>query len=228
LTRSASLPAVCREPGTAGRKVGGATTDIAGDPSFLELGQGKAPIGHQRFVRGEERLGLVEQPALHGRFPSLGHVSPDKQARQGQALGPDGADTRHDAEHDSGQRFACLAAVVLGGTPVQARTPEADQITSHRTVAPVPVGLPMALVVDQLLPGRQEPRGVPAPIRECSPRTPHRRRRETEGSEAGDDGAAALEQAPAEEHPEQVEEAQIRTDGHASDDARQNAVETVN
>jgi hypothetical protein len=91
----------------------------------------------------------------------------------------------------------------------------------------MPVGLPPALVVDQLLPGRQEPRSVPAPIRERSPRTPHRRLRATKVSEARDNGTAALEQAPTQAHPEQMAEAQMRANRHASDDTRQNAVDTV-
>jgi hypothetical protein len=91
----------------------------------------------------------------------------------------------------------------------------------------VPVGLPGAVVLDDLLTGDQEPRRVPATIRERRPSTPHDRCWEPESGEAGNDGAAALEQATAEEHPQQVEEAQIRANGHASDYPRQNAVDTV-
>jgi hypothetical protein len=88
----------------------------------------------------------------------------------------------------------------------------------------VPVGLPVAVVLDHLLPGGQELRRAPATICERCPGTPHDRCWETEGGQAGNDGAAALEQATAEEHPQQVEETQIRAKGHASDYTRQHVL----
>ena len=91
----------------------------------------------------------------------------------------------------------------------------------------MPVGVPVTVVLDHVLPGGQQPRDAPAPIRECGPGTPHSRGWEPEVGEAGDDCAAALEQATAEEHPQQMEETQIGADGHASDHTRQNAVDTV-
>jgi len=81
--RAASLAAVCREPGTPGRAIGGTATDVACDSGCLERCEGKTASCHQGFVRGEERLGLVEQPSLHGSFRSLVRVGPYKQAGQG-------------------------------------------------------------------------------------------------------------------------------------------------
>jgi hypothetical protein len=91
----------------------------------------------------------------------------------------------------------------------------------------MPVGLPAAVVLDHVLPGSQEPRCVPGPIRECGPGTPPSRRGETQGSEARDNGAAALEQATAAQHPEEMEETQIGANGYIRDHTRQNAVDTV-
>ena len=90
---------------------------------------------------------------------------------------------------------------MLGRAVLKTRTPEADQVTRDRTVAPVPVGLPVTIVLDQLLPGSQQPRCVSATIRECGPGTPHSGSGESEVGQARDDGATALEQATAEEHP---------------------------
>jgi hypothetical protein len=90
----------------------------------------------------------------------------------------------------------------------------------------MPVGLPATVVLDHVLPGSQEPRCVPVPIRECGPGAPHSRRGETKVSEARDNGTTALEQATAEQHPEEMEEPQIGANGYVRDHPRQNAVDT--
>jgi hypothetical protein len=97
---------------------------------------------------------------------------------------------------------------------LEARTPEAGQVTGHWTVAAMPVGLPVAIVLHHLLPGRQELGGAPAPIRERGPGPPYGRRTEPTIGARRDNRAAALEQAPAEQCPEEVEEAQIGATWH--------------
>jgi hypothetical protein len=116
-----------------------------------------------------------------------------------------GADTGGQAQWDRGQCLAGLRAGVLGRTRLEAWTPEAHEVAGHRAVAPMPVGLPMAVVLDHVLPGGQKLRRTPVTIRECGPGPPHSCRTETESSESGDDRAAALEQAPTEQRPQEME-----------------------
>jgi hypothetical protein len=85
----------------------------------------------------------------------------------------------------------------------------------------------MTVILDHLVPRGQQPRDAPATIRECGPGTPHCSGREPEGGHARDDRAATLEQAPAEEHPQQMAEPQIGADGYASNHTRQKAIVTV-
>ena len=91
----------------------------------------------------------------------------------------------------------------------------------------MPVGLPVALVLHHLLPGSQELCGAPVTIRQGDPGPPHGRRTEPKISECGDDRAAALEQTPAEQCPQEVKEPQIGANGHVYDDTRQNVIDTV-
>ena len=166
----------------------------------------KAPIRHKHFVGGQECLRLLSQVSLQRGFAGLVRGRTHEQAGEGQALCPHGADAVGDAQRDCRQRLTGRRTVVLGCTPVEAWTPEAHQVTGDRAVAPMPVGLPVTFVVDQVVPGGQEPWRVPAPIRERGPRTPHSRLWQPEGGKAGDDRPTALEQATAEEHPQQMEE----------------------
>jgi hypothetical protein len=54
----------------------------------MALCQGKAPIGHERFVRGQKRLDLLQQSPLQGSFPCLSRLETYAPAGYGQALGP--------------------------------------------------------------------------------------------------------------------------------------------
>ena len=56
---AAALATIGGQEGTPRCKVGRATTDIPGDACRVELRERKAPIGHERFVRGQEGVGLV-------------------------------------------------------------------------------------------------------------------------------------------------------------------------
>lgn len=110
---------------------------------------------------------------------------------------------------------------------MQTRPPEAHEVTGPRAIAPVPVGLPGAIVQDHLLPGDQETGRLPATIRERCPSPPQRRCGEAEGCQAGNDRATALEQAAAEEHPQEVEKAQIDPKRHRRNDTRQKVIHVV-
>ena len=78
----------------------------------------------------------------------------------------------------------------------------------------MPVGLPVGLVLHHLRPGRQERRGAPATLRQGGPSPPNGCRTEPKISEGGDERTATLEQAPAEQGPQPVEEPQIGTNGY--------------
>jgi hypothetical protein len=91
----------------------------------------------------------------------------------------------------------------------------------------MPGGVPVAVVLDHALPGVQKLRRAPMSIGESRPRTSHGCSGEPKGGEPRDNGSAALEQATAEEHPEEVDEAQIGAHGHTHHDMRQTVVDTV-
>src|SRR5262249_35648934 len=116
---------------------------------------------------------------------------------------------------------------MLGRTPLETWPPETNQVTGDGTVAPMPVGLPLAVGLHHALPGGQERRDAPAPIRECGPGPPHGRRTKTKIGECGNDRATTLEQAPTEERPQEVEKAQIGPKRHIGHNTRQNVIDTV-
>jgi hypothetical protein len=91
----------------------------------------------------------------------------------------------------------------------------------------MPVRLPLAVVLHHALPGGQEWRDAPAPIRECGPGPPHGCRTETKIGECRNDRATTLEQAPTEQRPQEVEKAQIGPKRHIGNNARQNVTDTV-
>ena len=169
----------------------------------------------------------MSQAPLQCGFASLAGRGPHQQARHGEPLCPYRTNACRDPERDGGERLTRLGTGVFSRTPLQTRTPEASQVTGHGALAPMPVGLPAAIVLDDTLPGGQEPRGVPAPIREGGPGPPHGRRTEPEIGECGDERAATLEQPPTEQRPQEVEKAQIGTHGHVRDHTRQHVIDTV-
>jgi hypothetical protein len=78
----------------------------------------------------------------------------------------------------------------------------------------MPVGLPAAILLDDPLPGGQELHGVPTTISQCGPGPPHGCCIEAKIGERGDECAMTLEQTPTEQCPQEVEKAQIGTNGH--------------
>jgi hypothetical protein len=97
---------------------------------------------------------------------------------------------------------------VLGQAGLQPRAEEADQVTRNWTIAPVRLGLPLA-------------------IRQSGPAAPDGIRSQAELGASRDHGSTALESAPAEQHPQQMEEPQISTARHGSDHTRQHPIATV-
>jgi hypothetical protein len=116
---------------------------------------------------------------------------------------------------------------MLGRPSLATWPPETDQVPGDGTVAPLPVGLPLAVVLHHALPGAQERRDAPAPLRECGPGSPHGRCTETTCGECRKDGAATLEQASAEQRPQEVEKAQSGPQRDSGNHARHNVTDTV-
>ena len=58
------------------------------------------------------------------------------------------------------------------GRVLEPWTEEADEVTGHRTIAPILVGAKGLFLPDELLPGLEQLRRVPCAIRECRPGTP--------------------------------------------------------
>jgi hypothetical protein len=91
----------------------------------VELCQWKTAVCHERFVLGQEQLGLLEQLPLQRGFAWRIGVGTHQQAGDGEPLGAHPADAGGNAQRDCRKRLARCGTVVLGRTPVQARTPEA-------------------------------------------------------------------------------------------------------
>jgi len=218
---------VCREGGTSGGTVGRATADVPRDAGSVNLREWKAPIRDEHFIGSPACLGLLSESSLQGGCSGLIRCRTHEQTGDGEALCAHGADTRGDAQRDSGQRFASLGTVMLGRTLVETWPPEPDQITGNGPVAPMPVSLPLAVVLHHALPGGPERRDAPAPIRECGPGPPHGRRTATKIGKCGNDRTATLEQAPTEQCPQEVEKAYIGPKRHIGNNARQNVIDTV-
>ena len=225
--RFAPLPLLGREDRPPRREVDGTTRHRAWHAGRLELRQGKAPITDDRFGGGELRLDLLEQASLQGGFARLGPFAPHQEAGHGQTLRTDRPDPGREAHGDGRQRLPRCGRVVLGRAVLKPRTKEADQVTGDRAIAPVLVGLQAALFTDELLPGAQQLGGVPLAIRQSRPAAPDGMCSQPQIGKPRDDGPTALEQATAEQHPQQMEEPQIGTARYPSDYARQNPIDTL-
>ena len=116
---------------------------------------------------------------------------------------------------------------MLGQAVLEPRAKEADQVTSHWTIAPVLVGSKGRFLPHELFPGPQQLLGLPLAIRQSGPAAPDGIRRKSEIGESRKHCPTALEQATAEQHPQQMEETQIGTDRYTSDHTRQNIIDTV-
>jgi hypothetical protein len=116
---------------------------------------------------------------------------------------------------------------VLGRTGLEPRTEKADEVTGHRTIAPILVGVKDLFLLDALLPRFQQLGRVPLAIRESCPGTSDGLRGQPQRGQPRDHGAAAEEQATAQEHPQTMKEAEIGANRHPLYHMRQDAVHPV-
>ena len=93
---------------------------------------------------------------------------------------------------------------MFGRTILEPWAEEADEVTGHRTIAPILVGVNDLFLLDELLPSLQSLCRVPLAIRQSRPGTPDGLR-----GQPRDHGSSAQEQATAEEHPPAMQEAEI-------------------
>jgi hypothetical protein len=103
---------------------------------------------------------------------------------------------------------------VLGRTGLEPWTKETDEVTGHRTIAPILVGMKGLFLPDELLPSLQHLGRVPLAIRERCPGTSDGLRGQPQRGQPRDHSSSAQEQATAEEHPQEMKEAEIGANGH--------------
>ena len=223
----APLPAIRREGSPPRRKVARSADDIALPTSRLELSAGKLPIADQGFVLCQLRRGSLEQACLSGGVARLGRRAPDEETGDGPTLRSDRPNARGAAQRHGRYRLPCCGRVVRGRTVLEAGTAEADEVTGHRTLAPILVGAQGLFLPDELLPGLAPLRRVPLAIRECRPGTPDGLLGQPQRGQPGDHGSSAQEEATTEEHPEERQEAESGANGHTLDHMRQDSVHPI-
>lgn len=79
----------------------------------------------------------------------------------------------------------------------------------------------------ELFPGLQQLCRVPLPIRQRCPGTPDGCLGQPQRCEPRDHSSSTQEQATAQEHPQEMKEAEIRANGHMLDHTRQDEVHSV-
>jgi hypothetical protein len=113
---------------------------------------------------------------------------------------------------------------VLGRTVLEPWAEEADEVTGHRTIAPIWVGVEGLFLPDEWRPRLQHLCRVPLAIRESCPGTPDGFRGQPQPGQPRDHGSSAQEQATAEEHPQEMKEAEMGANRHTLSHMRQDAV----
>jgi hypothetical protein len=116
---------------------------------------------------------------------------------------------------------------MVGGAVLKPWTKEADQITSDRTIPAILVGVEGLLLLHEMSPGREQLRRVPLAIRERRPGTSDPLLGQPERGEPRDDGSSTQEEATAEEHPQEMKEAEIGANGHPLYHTSQDVVHPV-
>ena len=116
---------------------------------------------------------------------------------------------------------------MLGRAVLEPWAEEADEVTGDRTIAPILVGVKGLFLPDELLPGLQQLCRVPLAIRERRPGTPDGLLGQPQRGQPRDHGSSAQEQATAEEHPQEMKEAEIGANGHTLYHTRQDVVHPV-
>jgi len=116
---------------------------------------------------------------------------------------------------------------MFGGAVLKPWTKEADQITSARTLPAILVGVEGLLLLHEMSPGREQLRRVPLAIRERRPGTSDPLLGQPERGEPRDDGSSTQEEPTAEEHPQEMKEAEIGANGHPLYHTSQDVVHPV-
>jgi len=151
----ASPPLIRRQGSPPRRKVDGSADDIALHPCCVELSEGKPPIADQGFVVCQ----LLVSPLEQARRTSVSRVSVGslRTRRQGTARrGVPTVPTR--AAMPSGMAGNAFPAADESCFVAQFLEPwaeEADEVTGHRTIAPILVGVNDLFLLDELLPSLQ-------------------------------------------------------------------------
>jgi hypothetical protein len=116
---------------------------------------------------------------------------------------------------------------VLGRTILEPWAEEADEVTGHRTIAPILVGVKDLFLLDEWLPSLQSLCRVPLAIRQRRPGTPDGLCGQPQRGQPRDHGSSAQEQATAEEHPQAMKEAEIGANRYTLSHTRQEVVHPV-
>ena len=188
---------------------------------------GAPPSAAQRFVVRQLLVGSLEQARLYVGFARSGRLAPDAEAGDGQTRRSDRPNARRDAQWTGRERRPRCGRVVLGRTVLEPWAEEAAAVTGHRTIAPLRVGVKGLFLPDELLPRLQQLCRVPLPIRAGRPGTPDGLLGQPQRSQPRDHGSSPQEQAPAEEHPQEMKEAESGANRHTLYHRRQDAVYPV-
>jgi hypothetical protein len=116
---------------------------------------------------------------------------------------------------------------MVGGAGLTPWTEEADQITSDRTIPAILVGMEGLLLLHEVSPGLEQLRRMPLAIRARRPGTPDCLLGQPERGAPRADGSATQEEATAEEHPQEMKEAELGANGHPLDHTSQDVVHPV-
>ena len=98
----APLPTIGRQHRSSRREVDRSPDNIAWDPGFLTLVEGKAAIADQRFVGGQLCFGLLEHTPRQFGLAGIGCLAPDEEAGHRQTRCPHSPHARCNAQGDSG------------------------------------------------------------------------------------------------------------------------------
>lgn len=197
----AATPAIRRGRRPAEGGVPRQPDDVAGRPRLLQQGEAEAPVEHQGVVGRAPLHRRAHQPPLVRAGRRVGRVRPHEGQREGQPLVADAAHAGDQPEGNRRQRLAHLGVVVAGRAAAQARVPEPGDVHRDRVVVPVRLRLPAPL--------RRHRRG-PAALPQRRPGPAHRPVGQPARRQARHNRAPRAEQAPAHQHPEQMQQAQVR------------------
>src|SRR4029453_15933169 len=99
-------------------------------------------------------------------FARIGRLAPYEETGDCQTLRSDRPNARRDAQRNGRKRLPFSGRTVLGRRVLEPETEEADEVTGHRTIAPILVGAKVLFLPDELLQGLEILRRVPLAIHE--------------------------------------------------------------